>query len=298
MKYKIYSNGTAFKIPGQILNSYGEIIVTPRSEEVAIKLDDGDTLYLTIDNDLDETGCNCIYFHLESGECCNLFYISPANAAFSQASSSGWVSTDVIDIEYGDIIRVYKYDSEWYDADQECMNDEAKLIAYGATCVLMLKLEDEETDSKIKWRRIHPSSTQCAGQTINLPTLEDKITINSLGVTHHEVGFYFTLESGAATCAYCFSEGVSAGHWQQTGYNWIGFTPYEGTELHVYHLSYEDIYEFIAGSGMGGDYEWVLQNPTEFKSFFNEEAIPTILRYQNGKWVLIQEGNKYGEDWF
>ena len=297
MKYKIYSNGKSFKIPGQILNSYGEIIVTPRSEEVAIKLDDGDTLYLTIDNDLDESGWNCIYFNLESGECCNLFYISPANATFSQASTSGWVCTEAIDLEYGDLIRVYKYDSNWYDSNQECINDEASLRAYGATCVLMLKLEDEETDSKIKWRRIHPSSAQCAGQTINLPALDDKITINSLGTTHGEVGFYFTLESGTATCAYCFFDGVSAGYWQQTGYNWIGGIPYEGTELHVYHLSYGDLYEFIDSSSLGEDYEWALQNPTEFKAYFDNEAMPTILRYQGGKWILVQEGNRYGEDW-
>ena len=47
MKYKIYSNGKYYKIPNQEVNTFGDLITAEWDKEVAIRLLDGDTLYLT-----------------------------------------------------------------------------------------------------------------------------------------------------------------------------------------------------------------------------------------------------------
>lgn len=317
MKYRIYSNGKSYLLPEyKEMHSWGEHIWTTRSEETLIKLDDGDILHLTIDNDSDGSGLNCIYFHLESGECCNLFYISPTNDVSSQASTSGYLCTTELYLEAGDIIRVYKYGEELYEMASSLVNNEAVINSYGATCVLMLKLEVEEetgplSDKTICWRKIHLESTKCKGHVVDLPNLEDRITISPLAALN-ELGWYFTLDSGTASVAYYLPEGNYSGVWedhyyQQTGQGWIGsasgyyerdYDPNRETnpELWIFLTTEEDLYDVIDRAGME-NYEEVLNNPQNFTEFFGPNAQPTILEYANGKWSLIQEGARQGYDY-
>lgn len=290
MKYKIYCNNKEYKVPSATVYGYGDVIKAPWHEDVAIKLWDGDTLYIRTDDE-DDGGSNyVIYTSLESGNAHGVFYISQ-DGSITQ-SSYNWVCSGEVLQNYGDYIRIYKFGDyeDIYDTEiGDNAGSEWDCRTHGSL-VIILKFDRDAQGNNV-WRLIDPSIAKYNGQWIDLLTMNERLFISSYARTRYgENGFYYIFESGneglgllvdrSDTSVYC-----------ESFCGWFGnCSPNEDFDLYVYHCG-EGFYETDLYGSIQDYYDW-----DEVNNFFLSQNIqPTILRYNADTelWYLVQEGTRY-----
>lgn len=292
MKYKIYCGDKQYKIPNIKLNGYGDLIKAPWEEDVAIKLLDGDTLYIT--KTLWEGESPTLLFSLESGYCCSVFYDDTVNNdVISQSGDSGWICDWNTLGGFDAIIRIYKFGD--YESVYDIEGDIGSLIDSEVICrkhgklVAVLKYLDGPDGEY--WRVIDPTAS-LIGQTIALPKMNDEIFISNMArVMGNELGYYYVFESGAESIGF-LKDTFSNTYLYQSQAGW--FAPYRGPqeddELVIYQCGtgWYDWQEYTGNSFT----EFNHTDPAVFEWFNSNLGKPLILRYNGTTWDLIQEGDR------
>jgi hypothetical protein len=91
----------------------------------------------------------------------------------------------------------------------------------------------------------HKEKNSLVGQTVELPTLGDKLFISQWSKLHSETGFYITLDSGEEVIAFYAFDGDLDNGYMQSYQGWFGtdLLPSGGAELVLYHCG-DSLYEF------------------------------------------------------
>lgn len=295
MKYKIYCGDKQYKIPKVKLNGYGDVVKAPWGEDVALKLLDGDTVYLKKDWDIDGNGMPVLYINLESGNCCSVFYSSPANGSVYQTGYNWICQNDILAGDSGDVIRIYKFGDESfiYDTGLESTDfyAENNCKKYGTLVAIIAFIYDNDGDEA--WRLVDPNNVTYNGQWIDLPAMNDRLFISSMAYTEDGFGFYYLFESGAEGVGF-LKDAYSDSIYMESYEGWFG-----GERLPQVD---DEIWIYQCGDGW---YEFQEDREEYFKdSFFDFQTVipwfniylgqPIIVRYNEDthRWDLIQEGDR------
>ena len=292
MKYTIYSNGKSYKIPNQNI-AFGNLIKAEWEKEIAIKLSDGDTLYLT-KTLYDDSGWHTLLVSLESGLCCSAFYLDPANDCIAQCGDSGWMSSEWLLTDSDAILRIYKFGDyeNTYDLDSAEVNDEKWCRKHGYLAAILKFIVDYDTNEEY-WYIIDPNNP-ISGQNIYLPNMQDTLFISKWAKTEDGPGFYYTFESGAEGVGFFIPDGDIPNGYIESYEGWFGSTDFyaEGSRLLIFQCG-DGLYEYFEYYKNDGIYwdDWDDQQAT-LDWMYEEFGIPIELSYDGTKWNLLQEGTR------